>query len=661
MGRIYARGEKPHSIFSDRNGPNKDKRYFNLKVGRIVDIDYERYRFKMEWVTGMGSPEWVPMSFPYVGPGSCIGAMPELGSLAICGFLIEEGGLNPRPMCLGFLPVALQTALEGNVVKLLPDSLPNDQENLVFMRFRKLQKGDLVMASLYGGEVFVNRNVELRDGTRDTILIRSSDQSIISTSLNNFIFANGASVSAGQIIRNKIPIFDANGVRIPDQLAREFSLPDGRDNIYLIPFGTRIEENAMFYSEYRVDVDDLVNGSLETNDINNQSGLTNKDPIVSLIMGNYVGANETDNRYGKILRPILFNSPADSEGQFNLVECVQNKGIDEVANLGLAYAVHLLKKDSFFGFDKEGHLYLNLNASSTANPLGAGRSMSLLSTGNLKEVWGRAAEDDNSWDLSASGGVKWNIGQHNDQGNNRSIDIRTASSTYLEINGSEVGANDPDFNVSPSVPESNTKYSRQEFISGNQKVAIGGTEKKSVVGNSVIVVNGMRKEIIGGAGSYEYQTDKSENCMGVYSQVVIKEMQGRFGKRKETVLLGQELTVMTGDMVESIKVFGSKKTTLTSGSIVETILNGYKKINIALGGYILQVGVGNINLTAATGTVNVTGTAGVTIKSLKTDINSATVNIGAIPVRGGVVTSLTHIDYVTGLPLRGSMTVKASV
>jgi hypothetical protein len=660
MGQIYAKGETPDLIFSDRNGPNKDKRFYNLRVGKILDIDYERYQFKMDWQTGRGSPDWVPMSFPYIGPGGCIGAMPEIGSLAICGYLVGEGGSIPRPMCLGFLPVSLQAALEGNIVKLLPDAISTEQENLVYMRFRKLQKGDLVMASLFGGEVFVNRDIELKDGLRDTILIRASDQSIIATSLNNFIFANGVAVSAGQILRNKMPIFDANGVRIPDQLAREVSLPDGRDNIYIVPLGARIEENAQFYSEYRVDVDDIVNGNLEANDINTQTSLTNRDPIISMVMGNYVGASETDNRYGKILRPVLFNTPKDVEGQFNLIECVQNKGMDEVSTLGLAYAIHLLKKDSFFGFDKEGHLYLNLNASSTANPLGAGRSMSLLSTGNLKEVWGQTADDANSWDLSTGGGIKWNIGQHNDQAKNRSIDIKTSSSVHWEINGAETDVNDPDFNVNPSVAETTTKYSKQEVITGNQKISIGGTEKVSVVGNSVLKVNGMRREVIGGSASHEYQSDKSENCMGVYSQVVIKEMQGRFGKRKETVLKGQELTIMTGDMIESIKTFGSKKTTLTSGSIVETLLKGHKKINIAIGGYILKVGVGGIDITAATGSVNVKGTKGVTLQGLKTNIKSLKVDIGTLP-KAGVVTALTHFDYCVGIPLRSSTTVKASI
>jgi len=664
MNRIFNAGQKPDKVFSDRNGANKYKRFYQLRVGRIIPggIDHDRYRFKVEWMTGQGSPEWIPMSFPYVGPGSCIAAMPEEGALVICAYLTDDDA-NPRPLPLAYLPRAMQAGLEGAFVKNQPDALPNEQQPYTFYRFRPLQDGDLNIASVLGGEVFVNKDVEIKDGMRDTLLLRAADQSIIATSINNFMFANGVAINAGQIIRNKTPIFDANGVRIPDQLAREISLPGGRTNIHLVPFGAQVNETTQFYSEYRIDVDDLVTGGLEANDINSQTSLSNRDPIVSLTMGNYVGSSD-DNRYGKILRPVLFNTPLDTEGQFDLVECVQNKGLDEVSSLGLAYAIHLLKKDSLFAFDKEGHCFLNLSASTTANPLGAGRSMSVLGLGNLKEVWGKTADTANSWDLSTSGGIKWNIGQHNDQANNRSIDITTSSSVKLVVTGSEVDANDPDFNVSADVAETTTTYSRQEVITGSQKVSIGGTEKTTVAGNSILKVNGMRREQVGGSASYEYQTDKSENIMGVYTQVVIKEMQGRFGKRKETVYLGQELSIMTGDMKESIVTFGNKKTTLTLGNIEETIVAGNKKIQIGAGNYELTVGAGKVSILAAAGTVNITGGLGVTIKGVKADIQALKVGIGH-PVRGGVVTGLpgapSHFDFLTGLPLRASMTVQAGI
>ena len=657
MNEIYNRGEKPHSIFDQYSGTNKFNRYFYIRIGRIVTVDYDKYKIKVEWITGSGSPNWIPISFPYVGPAGCMGAFPEIGSLVICGYL-DDGTGKGVPYALSYLPVALQAGLEHNMVKNLPDSIPTEDDNLFFMKFRKMEKGDLIVASLFGGEIFVNRDVEIKDGQRDNILIRGSDQAIIATSMHNFIFANGAAVSAGPILRNKLNIFDSQGVRIPDQLARENTFPDGRQNIYLVPYGAAIAENTQFYSEYRIEADELVNGILDTNDINSQTALSNRNPIVAFSLGNYAGGNDAHGSYGKIVRPVLFSSSSDIEGQFNLIQCVQNKGMDEVANLGMAYAVHLLKTNSLMALDKEGHYYLNLSSSSSTNPLGAGRSMSIRATGNLKEIWGQANDTGNSWDLATKGGVKWAIGKNNTNGNNSSIDIRAASGVFLQVNGSITAASvDPDLNTD--------SFAKQEYILGNELDVIGGHHKTSVGASSVLTVDGLKKETIGGAASYSFQSDKSENIMGVYTQVVIKEMQGRFGKRKETVLNGQELTVMTGDMVETIATFGSKKTFLTSGSIVETLLNGYKKINIAVGGYKLIVAAGGIDIMALAGKVNITGTSGVTIKGVKADVSALSVNLGAIPVRGGVVVGLpgvpSHFDYTTGLPLKGSATVKASI
>lgn len=664
MSRIYGKGEQPSNLFNQQYGPHKFNRYFYAQIGRIIDIDYDRYRMKVEWMNGGGSPDWFPISFPYIGPAGQMGAMPEIGAFAICTYIKEsETGKGSPLSAAAFLPVSLQGALEHNSVKILPDSLPTEDDNLLFLKFRKLIKGDMIMSSMYGGEVFVNKDVEIKDGLHDSILLRSSDQSIIMTSLNHFVFANGVAINAGPIIRNKMQgLFDSKGNRNPDMLARELSLPDGRDNIYIVPNGKNIQEGSLFYSEYRIDVDEITDASLDVNDINQQSVLSNRDPIVSMIMGNYVGNDDISNNLGKVLRPQLFTSASDLEGYFNMVECQQNKGIDEVTKLGMAFAVHLLKTNGFMGFDKEGHFYLNMGSSSSANPTGAGRSMSILGQGNLKEVWGSSADTGNSWDLSTKGGISWDIGKHNGKKNSRSIDIRTSSGIHLEAQGNDV-LSSPE----PIYPGSNTRvsgYGYRATITGNKKVEVSGSETLQVSGESSLVVNGLRYEEIRGSASYSYQADKSENCLGVYTQVVVKEMQGRFGKRKETVSLGQELTVLTGDIKETIQTFGNKKTWLTKGNIEETIVAGDRKVNIIAGNYKVSVGAGGVDIKAI-GSAKLTGLKGVTIQGLKTDIKSATVSLGALPVKGGVVTGLPGVPstlcYVTGIPPKGSVTVKASI
>jgi hypothetical protein len=648
-GRFYNRGEKPGHVFEQHAGSNKYNRYFFLKVGRVVELDFDKYQFKVEWVTGSGSPSWMPISFPYIGPAGCIGTVPEIGALGIFGYMNEGTGTG-TPICLTWIPVSLQSALDHNYIKLNPDSIPTDEENIVFLKFRKLQRGDVIVSSLLGGQLFVNSDIELKDSLQDKIQIRSSDQSIIMTSLNNYVFSEGVARYAGQVIRNKIPLFDADGNRIQNINAREASGLDGRNTKYLVPYGKPIDEHTQYYSEYRLDVSDLSDGVLDTNDINSMSHMVSRTPIVTFALGNYVGSLESSSRYGKILRPTLYANRLDKEGQFNLVECTQTNGMDQVDKLGLAFAIHLLNTDAFMGFDKEGHFYHYMGSSTSANPQGAGTSMSVLAQGSRKEIWGADANDGNSWDFSTRGGIKWDIGAHTGGFKNRSIDITTTSGVRLEISGSDADG-----------------IAKQEIICGDQNTSINGQDSLQVTGNSILDVWGLKKEDIGGSATYAYQSDKSENVLGVYTQVVIKEMQGKFGKRKETVLLGQELEIMTGDMVESIKTFGSKKTTLTLGNIEETIIAGNRKISIIAGKFTVDVKAGNIEITTLAGTAKLSGSLGVTVSSLaKAEVKALSVNLGMGPIRSGVVTGLpggipSHFDYVCGIPPRACMTVKAGM
>ena len=54
------------------------------------------------------------------------------------------------------------------------------------------------------------------------------------------------------------------------------------------------------------------------------------------------------------------------------------------------------------------------------------------------------------------------------------------------------------------------------------------------------------------------------------------------------------------------------------------------------------------------GTIDITS-------NIKVNVNAPLVDLGSSPVKGGIVTNLTHpVDYVTGLPILGSLTIKAS-
>lgn len=640
--RYYAPGEKPHGSFVD-----KANQYFYVRTGIVEEVDLDKYTMTVRWEPGNGSRDRIPISFPYAGPAGFIGMLPEKGSMGIFAWY-NSGVGGGSPLCVGFLPAGLDAGLNYNVVKIHPDQIPTSDVNEILFKFRKLGTGDLIVASSKGGEVTLNTDVELRDQAQDVFLLRDEDQSIIATSLNNFMFADGVSVSAGPAMRNSLVLYDKKGNKIQNN-GSLLSLPDGKENIYIVPFGKDITYDTQYYSEYRIDVDELSDGKLDLNDINSSSPLSTRDPLITLAMGNYIGADRTNpQQYGELLKAILFSSPNDLKGNFGLERAVQNNAMDEPSIIGLVYALHSLKSGCFVGIDKEGHYYMNLPASKS-NPLGAGRSMSILAHGNLKEIWGASAEINNSWDLSTAGGIRWNIGAHNTNLRGRSIYIKSARGVNIEING-----NDDD------------GFAKKEKIKGNAYENVGGN-KTTITSNLTLDINGLKTENIGGSHTQSIQSDKSINVLGVYSETVSKEKQSKFGSRKTTITPkgNDELEVNAGDIQQTITTFGQKKLSVNGGNIQQNIGNGVHETLIKLGKYTLDVKTGTIEIKTGVGTVTISGTA-VEIKgTASVSVDAPIVKLGKNAPIGGVVTGLpgipSHIDFLVGIPLKGSLKVSASI
>jgi len=518
--RIYTPNERPHSVF--RGGAN---RYFYLRFGTVREIDYDRYTMTIVWLGEKGTRDNVPISFPYMGPAGCIGMVPEIGSVGIFGFY-DEGTGKGSPVIVGFLPSGLSTALDHNVGKAMPDAIPTDDVNEIKHSFRKLLEGDLSVASPKGSMLFLNDSVELYDAMQDIIQIREGDQAILQNSLNNFVFADGVAITMGPIARPGLALIDLNGDPKTDISAREITLPSGKRMVYVLPFVEDITYDTQMLAEYRISVDELCDGKLDMNEYNSDTIASMRDPVVTQILGNYVGADRrNDRQYGRILKPIMFASSTDRKGAFDLIPTEQNAGVDEAGVLGLAYALHFHKSTAFFGFDKEGQCYLHM-PKSRANPSGAGRSMSILGEGSLKERWGSDANDANSWHLVTDGGIKWDIGKHNTSAQGVSVFFKAAGSWNLDVTGTDEGG-----------------YSKRGVYVGNVSEKIGGNHEFAT-NNETIKINGLKVEDVTGSIKETCQSDRTISVSGMFSEIVVKEKQCRFGKRKTTITSGDDELVI---------------------------------------------------------------------------------------------------------------------
>jgi hypothetical protein len=640
--RQYRQGEKPHSVFSNFNGPNKFNQYFYIRAGVIEEVDIDKYQMTIRWYGSDGARSRVPISFPYMGPAGCIATLPEKGAMGIFGFY-DEGDGKGSPLCLSYLAAGLASALNFNTVKILPDSLSTSDINEVDFKFRKLTPGDISITSPAGGMVFLNNTVEIHDNSQDSIIIRDDDQAIISTSVTNFTFADGVSISSGPALRNSLVLYDSQGNKLPNN-GSAVPQPSGKDNIYIVPQGQDITYDTQFYTEYRVDVSDMANGILDNNDVNGSANLSDHDPVVRMALGNYIGPDIRDPQlYGNVLKAKVFLSDKDQKGNFTLGKALDDNNMDEPGKIGLAYSLHFPKSGAFVGVDKEGHYILNLPASA-ANQLGAGRSMSILAQGNLKEIWGSTALDNNSWDLTTRGGVRWNLGAHNLNEAGQSYSIQATNGISITVNSAD-----------------NNGFAKTELYKANISQVVSGDKQQTCV-NYTSTINGLKVENITGSSTESVQSDKSINVLGVMSETVVKEMQGKFGVRKTTITTGNdELTVIRGDITETITTFGKRSTLVTAGSIEENLLTGTYKTFVGGGSYEISVGTGTIKISTAVGAITMSGTNVAITGNVAVQINAPIVQVGNGAAIGGVVSGFpgifSHFDYTTGVPLKGSMKV----
>ena len=640
--RVFGEGEKPHFTFDQDKGVNAYNKYFYVRLGIVLEFNYLRYEMKIKWLGDKGARVDIPITFPYIGPAGCIGAVPEKGAIGIFAFY-DEGGGKGSPLCMGFLPSGLGMAIDHNEVKILPDFMPTTDMNEVRFKFHELKEGDMIIASPNGGYGLFNSSILLKDSQGNNISIREGDNSILSSSINNFMFSDGAAVYAGPVMRNSLVIYDSNGKKLPFIPAFVETLPNGKNNTYIVPYNGSGRYDTQHYSEYRIDVDEICDRVQDLNDINGECPVSTRNPIVIQALGNYIGADRRNEQtYGMPLKPVIFSSDTDTIGQFNLIRASQNNTIDEPFVLGMAFAQHFLKSGAFLGVDKEGHYYMNL-PSSKSNSLGAGRSMSILGQGNLKEIWGPAASDKNSWDLTAKGGIRWDVGAHNATRQGRSIEIKTDNGVYLEVgNNADDG------------------YAKQELIYGNVLETVSGNKTENA--NSLdMTIKGLKTEKIAGSSQESVQGNKTSTVTGTSTEIALTEKQCTFGKRKTTIVGNDELTVIRGNIKQSITTIGNHTTSVTTGNIEDNIIAGSRKVSIRAGTVKIEVTAGAININTKAGTVGIGGTTITLDGKILTNIKGPLVRIGNGALIGGVVSGLpgkiTHLDFLTGLPLKGSLKV----
>lgn len=452
-------------------------------------------------------------------------------------------------------------------------------------------------------------------------------------------------------------------------------LPDGRKHHLVTDHGGKADDSPP--GEYDIFVEDRLemphksDGVAEVTREVDGFDADQRRFYIERVFGTVVGNDPYDLRerpqYGKVLRPVIFSNIPDGVGSARArLEICDPKHYDSLA---AAYLYRMrppakeargeFGNDLMFAHDKDGCYYANLPASSSNNPLGAGWSMLANLEGGLKATIGSNAQGD-SIDIQCDGAVRIRPGRSRKDGTGLALDI--ASSFQLVARGR-------DFN--------GISWFRRAL----------GDSVEQADGNETRITKGSRLDRVDGAIRQETGR-KSVHVSGGYSL--------KSGKGAEEVIIGLRKMTITPDLDgggfsrqilgtpgqaadEEVIAAGGKSLDILGGSYDITIVGGDLSASV-VGKVKLDALGGNFEATSVV-QVLVRGTAGVDIQSqasgsfmapgpltLQSSSSAAVlapqITLGNSPSGGCAIGAPgpggPHIDYITGLPIRGSLFVQCS-
>ena len=665
IGRHGYAGETP-SVASRAQEPFK-----SVAVGEIRLVRPEAMTMDIELRDGGGLLSDVRIAMPSTGRLSMVGSMPEKGGLVV---LVKGSGRAYYPV--SYLPPdpiggksyrVLKKADKGEL-----DSL-SDSGRLVPSRLRELSEGDTLVASGGGSSLMLDKEVELSDSMGNELRIRPGDGAVMATSRNNFLFAHGVWRSAGLIQRNSLGDSPDGAPRV-DVEAKKVHLSDGRQATFI--GGDFLRYGSELYSEYRIEVDDHDVIHHPTNDVNSTGNLRadQSSRKSAFVLGNYVGNDPSDySSYGKFLAPRFVSGSALQDATYRFAPLGRNAGSEiEYDTKGLSWALEY-KGRSFLGSDKEGAIHRYMSAGTGVD--NAGWAMTSVSTGARRDVIGKEPSDNLSWKALLHGGLDWSIGRTTGSPARGELPygvrVRTAGPAHLSYgdNRSDFGSMTSFAAGAPGLGRADlVRYGLIERVNGSRREEISGDSELRVGGDYLWEIAGKFSYRVGGSFGESIFGDRTISTTAAFS-VNSSEVKTMTGSRSSKIVAGGDDTkIVKGDSTLSIGV-GNQSSSLLVGSIKESIGTGDRKSSIAAGNFSVSIVAGNASVTTKAGNLEYTTAAGVaTIGGVSCTLRgtaSARVEAPMVAIgqgaMSGVVTMLSHQDYVTGLPLRPSLTVMAAL
>jgi len=385
--------------------------------------------------------------------------------------------------------------------------------------------------------------------------------------------------------------------------------------------------------------------------------------VLGTVVGNDMNSNAGQRQYGKILKPLLFKDFQQlTPGSFTLNEVNRNPvGTDNekdtsaaAAMLRIRPAAQVSNQNFVAAVTKQGKLLLNIPQSTVEEQQSSHISAEMNLEGALKAFIGASSPDNISAHITCAGGVHLNVGR-DAQGNALTLKFSSATKSLYEGNPNE------------------DDVSRSVEIKGVDEKVVTGAERKTIQGRKDTFVSGqvaMRCDSISTNAFQGYTLnagEKNEMISGKsqlqYALAVISTIVA--GGEVKTILAGAMATTLAAGALSYTVAAGATAFSNPAGAFNITVGTGALAATTASGAVTLSTGAGALALTAGGGAIAITAGAALTLTAAATcAVIAPLILLGGPSAVLGVVRGIPAmppgtptLDYITGLPLLGSLTV----
>lgn len=675
------------------DGPDAHKYVW---VGRVVHVDTETMVCSVRLETGTaGERHDVPIpALAGGGPRSWAGLMLEQGSKVLLGWKQYDHRAF-KPYIITVLTVGTYSAREYEPfstidpadLELIKDSDPdllNDPRHVlepIRIKARKAYSGDFLASSSGGSDLILDKDVYVTNAAGNEIRIRSSDQTIVTQTVNEYVNNAAGYYRRGLIKRNAfnlLPDLFVSGEISLGQVGSQSldSFLDGKDRDSL---------NRVYVDQVPVN-SPAYNKLLEFGMINEQgfpTFTTNPysdsltDPYYPFVVGSdgqrhsYIVHGEHDKSFSQT-DVCYVEDRADlrhtSDGTQTVTEDGDGVQIDSVSpsyiedvkgtvvgndphsEAGRALYKRILKMEVFnnpeqgspsvgprfepvdsvtdqYEADTKALARLfKIQSPTSSNQYAFGISKEgKVSLHVPKTQTGGPTERGQSADVNLMGLLKAIIGT--DEKTRKSIDLTTQGGISLNIGAFKETPGGPSISVDMVV----AGKIRTTFTdpTGRENM-VGGNDFRSVSGSVFDVVSGGHIRNVGGTDTTEAMSithnagagGLKTKVAGDYSITVLGQTNESYARpRTVTLALSDTKTMLAG--VDS--------TTVLAGSITRTVVAGNMSDSVATGNFSTSVGAGNLSTTVGAGNASMSVGAG----NL-----SLSVGAGNASLSSGVITSI---------------------